>query len=284
MAQRVWFITGASSGFGRSLLELVLRKGEIAVATLRKPEVLDELKTSHSSDKLLVLKLDVTKKAEIKEAFGRGLETFGRIDVVFNNAGYGILGEVEGTPEDDARKMFDTNFWGAANVSQEAVRIFRERNPAGSGGRLFVTSSMVAVHPTLLVGYYSASKAAIDSLTQALKEELDPEWNIKVTLIESGSFETSGRDNASHFPPYPAYDKPHLTTTKLREIIKNTPSRRGDPEKAVDRIYDLAGLEDPPMRLLLGKDAIGRLRAQQVNLLADAEKYESWSEGLGFTD
>lgn len=137
----------------------MLKKGEKAVATLRRPDVLDELKAQYPSDSLLTLRLDVTKSDEIAAAFTKTWEVFGRVDVVFNNAGYGILAEAEGTPEDAARKMFDTNFWGAANVSREAVRFFRESNPPGLGGRLLVTSSISAVNPVATAGYYGASKA-----------------------------------------------------------------------------------------------------------------------------
>ena len=152
-------VTGASSGFGRALTELVLAKGDIAVATLRNPAVLDDLKAQYPPDKLLVLRLDVTIPQEISDAFAKAGEIFGRIDIVFNNAGYGVLAEVEATPEDAARAMFDVNFWGLSNVSREAVRFFRSANPAGAGGRLFNVSSIAAFKPGPTIAYYSASKA-----------------------------------------------------------------------------------------------------------------------------
>ena len=139
------------------MTEYVLKNGDIAVATLRKPEVLDELKKQWPTDKLLVVKLDVTKKQDIIDAFSKAQEVFGRVDVVFNNAGYGVLAEVEGTPEQEARYMFDTNFWGATNVSREAVRFFREVNKP-VGGRILVVSSLVGIKPMALIGYYTASK------------------------------------------------------------------------------------------------------------------------------
>ena len=150
-------VTGASSGFGRLLLEYVLKKGDKAVATLRRPEVLADLKETYPEDKLLLVKLDVTKPEEIIDAFRKAGETFGRIDVVFNNAGYGVLAEVEATPDAAARAMFETNFWGSANVSREAVRFLREENKP-CGGRLIVTSSASGIKPLPLIGYYSASK------------------------------------------------------------------------------------------------------------------------------
>ena len=119
-------VTGSSTGFGRLMTELVLKNGDRAVATLRRPEVLADLASKYGKDKLLVLKLDVTHPEEIKAAFDDAAKHFGRIDVVFNNAGFIAAGETEAISEDSARKMFETNFWGAARVSQEAVRFFRD--------------------------------------------------------------------------------------------------------------------------------------------------------------
>jgi NAD(P)-dependent dehydrogenase (short-subunit alcohol dehydrogenase family) len=119
-----------------------LNQGEIVVATLRKPEVLQELSASYPEDKLLVLKVDVTNPTDIHHAFARTKEVFGRLDVVFNNAGSVIVGEAEMTPIDDARALFDVNFWGAVRVSQETIKFFREVNEPGRGGILLQSSSL----------------------------------------------------------------------------------------------------------------------------------------------
>lgn len=150
-------VTGASSGLGRSMAELILKKGEIAVTTARKPETLDDLKSAYSPSQLLILKLDVTKLQDIKDAFSTAKATFGRIDVVFNNAGYSLAGEIEGTPEADARALFDTNFWGAVNVGKEAVGFFRDENKP-AGGLLLNVSSVLGIHSVPSAGFYSASK------------------------------------------------------------------------------------------------------------------------------
>lgn len=149
-------VTGASAGLGRAMTEHVLAKGDIAIATLRKPEALSDLASKHGPSKLLVLKLDVTKPDEIKAVFAKVKETFGRLDVVHNNAGYSSLGEIEGTPDDVARGIFETNFWGSTNVAKEAVAFFRDVNKP-SGGRLLQVSSMVGVSAMPGLGYYSAS-------------------------------------------------------------------------------------------------------------------------------
>ena len=151
-------VTGASTGFGRILTELVLERGDKAIATLRRPEVLSDLTAKYPSDRLLTVKLDVTKPQEIIDAFAAAKAKFGRIDVVANNAGYGTLGEAEGAEDDVVRAMFETNFWGAANVSREAVRFFREVNPAGVGGRLLQFSSTAGILGMPAASYYSASK------------------------------------------------------------------------------------------------------------------------------
>ena len=151
-------VTGTSSGFGRELTEIVLQNGDIAIATARRPEVLADLVAKYPPDRLLTLKLDVTQPQDIAAAFAAALAKFGRIDVVANNAGYATLGEVEAVADADVRAMFETNFWGAANVSREAVRIFRDVNPAGAGGRLLQFSSMAGLRGSGGAAYYCATK------------------------------------------------------------------------------------------------------------------------------
>lgn len=174
MTAKVWLITGASSGFGRAMTEYVLAKGDIAVATLRKPEALDDLVSKHDKSKLLVLRLDISKKEEIDAVFSRIQQEFGRLDVVYSNAAYGLVAEVEGTPEEAARAMFDgmshvilcsllskvfaVNFWGTINVATASIKFFREVNKPIGGHLLTVTSKAgYSAIPTL--GYYSASKS-----------------------------------------------------------------------------------------------------------------------------
>lgn len=150
-------VTGSAGGFGRSLVELILGGGDIAVATLRSPSALDDLKQAYGESKLLVLPLDVTNIKQIKSAFQAAVDKYGRIDFVYNLAGHGLIGEVEGTPEEDARALFDVNFWGAIRVSNEATRVFREVNKP-QGGHLFVITSLVGVKSMAGTGFYSASK------------------------------------------------------------------------------------------------------------------------------
>jgi len=139
------------------MTKTVLANGDIAIATLRKPSALDNLKAEYPSDKLHILKLDVVNEGDITAAFKYAEEELGHIDIVFNNAGYGLMAEVEGTFHEVARKMFDVNFWGAMNVSKETIRFFREVNKP-QGGKLWNVSSMAGILPVATLGYYSASK------------------------------------------------------------------------------------------------------------------------------
>ena len=151
-------VTGSSSGFGLSMVKLALEKGDKVMATLRKPSDLDDLAGKYPSTELRILKVDVTQPAEVADAFTEAKKQFGRVDVVFNNAGSFVVGEVEGTPEAVARSLMDVNFWGAASVSREAVRFFREENPAGAGGLLLNVSSSSGIVSFTCAGYYAATK------------------------------------------------------------------------------------------------------------------------------
>ena len=150
-------MTASSGGFGRCLVELILKGGDIAVATLRNPSTLDDLKRTYDESKLLVLQLDVTNAEQIRSVFKAATDKFGRIDFVYNLAGQSLISEVEGTPEEVTRALFEVNFWGATRVSSEAVRVFREVNKP-QGGHLFVISSLVGLKSMAGTGFYSASK------------------------------------------------------------------------------------------------------------------------------
>ena len=139
------------------MVELALKHGDKVVATLRKPSDLDDLRQQYPVSQLLILQLDVTKPDEIKAAFAKAKATFGRIDVVFNNAGYAVAGELEAIPDQPAQAMFDVNFWGAVHVSQEAVRFFREDN-SPQGGRLIQNSAGVGLVTLPTLGFYGSAK------------------------------------------------------------------------------------------------------------------------------
>ncbi|TFK87797.1 NAD-P-binding protein [Polyporus arcularius HHB13444] len=276
---RIWLITGASTGFGRRLAELVLKNGEKVVATARRPSALDDLVTKYPADRLLVLKVDVSIAQDIVDAFAATKEKFGRLDVVVNNAAYAAMGELESVSEEEGRAMFDTNFWGAVRVSREAVKFFREVNPPGVGGRLLQISSITGIIGGAGMAYYAASKHALEGVSECLAAELDPAWNIKVTIVEPASFHTEGQAKTVWAPPHPAYSNPELPASRMRNgWSAYTPA--GDANKAVEVLYKLASLPDPPLHFVLGENAILYVRKKLAELAADTDKYESWSQNL----
>ncbi|CAL1707736.1 unnamed protein product [Somion occarium] len=249
-AARVWFITGAGSGFGKLVAELALQHGDHVVATSRTSESLVELQSKFPSDQLLTIRLDVSRTQEIQDGFAAAREKFGRIDVVFNNAGYAIAGELECIPIPAAREVFDVDFWGSAQVSLEAVKFFREVNAPGVGGRLLVTGSLTGVITMPAVGYYSAAKHALQGFHETLASELDPGWNVKITILVPGVFRTAAVGKTVVFPHHPAYTKPNLPSSVVRTLITN-PDIGSDALKAAQKIVKLSDLAEPPAILFL---------------------------------
>jgi len=272
MTGKVWLVTGSSSGFGRLVTESALRHGDKVAATLRKPEVLSDLSSKYSSSQLLTLQLDVTKPDEVKQAFGAAHAHFGRVDIVFNNAGNILFGPVEGTPDDMARNLFELNLWGAVNVTSAAVHCFRELNKP-AGGRLIQNSSVAGISGVPRIGFYSGTKFAMEGISEALAAEVDPAWNIKITLLEPGSFYTGGHGRGDVAPAHPAYKQPDMSKMLRGEGMS-------DPIKGVEIIYRLASLPNPPLHFPLGQDSVSTMVDKAKKLLAAAEEYASWSEAL----
>ncbi|KAF9652802.1 NAD(P)-binding protein [Thelephora ganbajun] len=280
---RVWFVTASSGGFGRSLIELILREGDIAVATLRTPSALDDLKRAYDESKLLVLPLDVTNAEQIKSAFQAATDKYGRIDFVYNLAGYGLIGEAEGTPEEDSRALFEVNFWGATRVSNEAVRVFREVNKP-QGGHLFVISSLVGLQPMAGTGFYSASKHALEGVTEALNLELHPSWGIKITIVEPGCFRTKAiKENLKVLAPHPAYSDDCLASKQLRNFLPAI-ATNNDPQKLSELLYlQVARDSNPPLRLPLGEDAVVVVSGRSADLSKAAQTGGVFSEAVKFS-
>ncbi|KAF8996911.1 NAD(P)-binding protein [Cyathus striatus] len=266
MSPKVWLVTGSSAGLGLSVVKYVLSKGDIAVATLRKPEALSELTAQYGPSQLLVVKLDVAKPDEITSAFAAAIEKFGRIDVVYNNAGYGFLAEFESTPDDFARSMFEVNFWGAANVSREAIRVFRDVNKP-SGGRLLQASSVAGFTGTPTCSYYSASKFALVGLSEAIAKEVDPSWNIKVVILDIGGFKTRALDVIDVVPQHPQYAN---TTSIMRSIFTENKEQIsvGDSDKAGREIHRIAYDDGAPLHVAFGLDSIKGAK-EKIELLKD---------------
>lgn len=261
------------------MTELLLNKGDKVLATLRNLDALSDLSAQFPSSQFLAIQLDVTDSAEVSAAFTRAKDTFGRIDVVFNNAGQCVVGEVESVSEEEARQMFEVNFWGAMYVSKEAVKFFREVNKP-IGGRLLQVSSRVGLVGCAGNALYSASKFALEGLSESFAKELDPAWNIKVTIIEPGPFRTKiFKDNQRLASQHPAYTSPSLPGSQLRQFMVSD-NIDGDADKAVVAIEKLSHLDAVPMRLPLHRKVVASTRDKIKSLTEDVNNFESWSEDL----
>ncbi|KAJ7207164.1 NAD(P)-binding protein [Mycena pura] len=281
---RVWLVTGASSGFGRGLAEAALRNNEnvVAASSCRTPADLDGLAAANP-ERLLVVKCDVTKADDVVAVFARGIERFGRVDVVFNNAGLVMVSEIEGTRESQhaARELFEVNFWGVLAVSREAVRVFRDLNPAGAGGRLLNVSSGFGFVGMPVVGMYCASKFAVEGFTESLRQELDPAWNIKVSIIAPGAFNTGlHTDRTPQFPVPPAYSGAGVPSQAVRDAFRTGSFVHGIADRAVEAMFKFSKLESPPARWAVGKDSIQGTRAKIEQVSKEVDAFESWSDNL----
>ncbi|KIJ24335.1 hypothetical protein M422DRAFT_194779, partial [Sphaerobolus stellatus SS14] len=280
-------VTGASSGLGRAVTEYVLAKGDIVVATLRKPEALADLSKKYDSSKLLVLKLDVKNAAEIKSVFATVKEKFGRLDVVHNNAGYAFLVEAEATPDEMARDLFEVNFWGLVNVSKEAVRFFREVNKPGVGGVLLNASSMAGLAGLPAMSFYSARWswiliiiAAVEGFSEALSKELNPEWNIKIVILALGNFKTNAVQTILDIKLKSLAAYAGGVIDYMRGAF--SPTAGGDPTKAAKEIYRIANDSSIPARtrVLLGADVVGLAKGQIKQLQEDTDASEPLAASL----
>ncbi|KUJ24568.1 NAD(P)-binding protein [Mollisia scopiformis] len=268
---RVFFITGTSTGFGFHLVEEVLAHGDIAVATARKPESLNFKGTNDKN--FLALKLDVTKNENIDSAFKSALDKFGRIDVVVNNAGYGLSGVFEELTEQQVRTQMEVNFFGLTRVTKKAMEVMREQKP--SGGLIQQVTSIGGQRGVPTFSIYCASKWAVEGFTEALSHEVKPEWGIKFTCVEPGGFRTDWAGRSMSFPEkrHPAYD--HIDAKK--QMGQRHGTQAGDPPKGAKAMYELAVMKDPPLRVVIGSDAykaiLGKIEAYGENY----KKYEKIS-------
>lgn len=245
---KVWFITGASKGFGREWTEAALGRGDQVAATARNPATLDALVDTYG-DRVLPLRLDVTDRRAAQAAVQQAAEHFGQLDVVINNAGYGHFGMVEELTEDDLRNQLETNLFGAVWVTQAALPIMREQ----SSGHIIQVSSIGGISAFPSVGAYHASKWALEGLSQSLAQEVAG-FGIHVTLIEPGGYSTDwSGPSASHSEENSAYGD-------VREAARNRPSAAaspGDPTATREPILKIVDATDPPLRVFFGQAPLG---------------------------
>ena len=250
---KVWFITGASRGFGALVTEEVLAKGDAVVATARRPEQLIERFGDHPN--LVAVALDVTDEAEAHAAAKAAVERFGRIDVLLNNAGYGLLGAVEETSAQEVEALFRTNVFGMLAVSRAVLPHMRRQR----SGRVINISSIGGVAASQGWGVYCATKFAVEGLTEAMAIELAP-LGIQATVVEPGFFRTDFLDASSLVTSPTTIADYHETSGAMRNFARGANhAQPGDPSKLAKVLVDFADTPNPPVRLPLGSDTVSRI-------------------------
>jgi NAD(P)-dependent dehydrogenase (short-subunit alcohol dehydrogenase family) len=248
MSNRIWFITGASRGFGRSFAQAALAAGDRVAATARDTSTLDDLVAEHG-EAVLPIELDVTDRDAAFAAIRQAKDRLGGLDVVVNNAGYGVAGAIEELSEEQARRQIEVNLFGALWVTQAALPILREQ---GSGWIVQVSSiGGLAAFP--LTGIYHASKWALEGFSETLRHEVEP-FGIKVLMVEPSGFRTdwagSSMDRAKPIDAYQEIDT--IAKRRSAQQADNNGSQAGNPELAAQALLDTLDRDDPPFRLLLG--------------------------------
>lgn len=266
MTSRVWFITGASRGFGREWTLGVLRRGGRVAACARDTAPIEEIRDEFG-DAVLPLTLDVTDRAAVATAIAATVERFGQIDVVVNNAGYGQYGFVEEVSEDEIRAQMDTNFFGAVWVTQAALPYLRRQR----SGHIVQVTSTAGLVTAADVGVYSASKYALEGLSEALAAEVRP-LGIHVTMIEPGLYDTGFAAQAKRATAIADYADAHAQANEaLGEIL----GAASDPADTVESLLAIVDAKVPPLRLLMGPGMFSLVKSVYD------ERIEEWSSRSG---
>jgi NAD(P)-dependent dehydrogenase (short-subunit alcohol dehydrogenase family) len=268
MANRTWFITGTSRGFGREWALAALERGDRVAGTARDPSSLDDLKEKYG-EAVLPMALDVTDRSAVFDAVRQAHEHFGRLDIVVNNAGYGQFGMVEELTEKDARDQIETNLFGALWVTQAALPFLREQR----SGHFLQVSSIGGISAFPGIGMYHASKWGLEGISQALAGEVK-DFGIKVTLIEPGGFSTDwGGASARHADPLDAYAPVREASQQRRAA--NT---QGDPTASAEAVLRIVDAEDPPLRVFFGSAPLGIAEQDYERRLATWREWQPVSE------
>jgi NAD(P)-dependent dehydrogenase (short-subunit alcohol dehydrogenase family) len=273
---KVWFITGSSTGFGRVLAEAVLEKGDRVIATARKPEQLQDL-ISQYPETAIALSLDVTKLDEIKNTVEKAIAQFGKIDVLVNNAGYGLIGALEEVSDAQIQRNFETNLFGAINVMRAVLPVMRKQQ----SGHIINMSAIGGFTNELGFSIYGGTKFALEGVSEALQGEVAP-LGIKVTIVEPGPFRTDfiGRSLDRAETQMDAYQG---TVGKFLNFLETIEGKQpGDPQKAADAIIQVVNSPNPPLRLVLGKYAYTKFRKKIESLTAELDAWETIAANTDF--
>lgn len=274
---RIWFITGASRGLGAEMVKAALAAGDGVAATARNPDVVR--KKFGDAPNLLALRCDVTAEAEVQEAVRAATAHFGRIDVLVNNAGYGLIGAIEESSAAEVESLYRTNVFGLLNVTRAALPQMR----AQKSGHILNISSLGGYQATAGWGIYCSSKAAVEGISEALFRELGP-LGIRVSIVMPAFFQSDFLEGSSLISTQSVIQDYVDTSGAARAYLQNvakssTPDQPGcPPEKLASAIRMLVESPNPPLRLLLGKSALKRVAEKHANVDADMNAWRSVSE------
>jgi NAD(P)-dependent dehydrogenase (short-subunit alcohol dehydrogenase family) len=275
---RTWFITGASTGFGRLLAEELLKRGERVAATARDTAKVDDLVQQYPRT-AQALNLDVTKPKQITSAAQHAIQAFGHIDVLVNNAGYGVNGAIEEVSEEEFEHMFQTNIYGLIRTTRAFLPHFRERK----SGHIINFSSVGGLIGSPGWGLYNTTKFAVEGFSEALAGEMKP-LGVKVTVIEPGPFRTDFLGRSGKLAEREIADYAQ-TAGKAREYLKTQSGKQpGDPQKAIEAVIAVADADQPPLHLILGKPALNRFRDKLSGWQKEIAAWESVTTGADFPE
>jgi NAD(P)-dependent dehydrogenase (short-subunit alcohol dehydrogenase family) len=274
--KRVWFVTGASRGLGALIARAALDDGNAVVAAGRNVEAIVE--RLGESPALLPVALDVTSEAQAKAAVEAAVAKFGRIDVLINNAGFGLLAAVEESSDADVRRMYDTNVFGLLNVTRAVLPVMRKQR----GGHVMNMSSIGGYRAAAGFGVYSSTKFAVEGITEALHAELKP-LGIHATVVEPGYFRTDFLDASSLLVGKEIIDDYDATSGNVRRFAAGmNHSQPGDPEKLATALVTLADAQTPPLRLALGTDTLKAIAEKNAYVAAETESWKALSSSTDF--
>jgi NAD(P)-dependent dehydrogenase (short-subunit alcohol dehydrogenase family) len=268
-----WFITGTSSGLGRLLTEKALARGDRVAATLRRPEALDDLRAAHG-DRLWVARFDVTDADQARRVVAEAFAALGTIDVVVNNAGYGVFASVEEASDAQIRQVIDTNLLGSIHVVRAALPHLR----AQGHGRILQVSTAGGQTTYPNFSYYHASKWGIEGFCETVAREIEP-FGIGMTIVEPGAAPTGFGDALATAPIMPEYDQGPAGDTR-RAIAGGTFPLVNDPEKIVAAMLDVIDRRETPLRLPLGPDTYRDIRASLVARLAEHDAHRETAQSV----
>ena len=272
----VWFITGCSTGFGRHIAQHVLKLGYRVVVTSRDMEDVQDMAELGDA---LILKLDVTDRSQAEKAVKAAEDHFGGIDVLVNNAGIGYFAAVEESDEKEVRKMFDVNVFGLCRMIHLVLPGMRKRRK----GYIVNLSSIAGLRSFPGLGYYNSTKFAVEGVSEALWQEVEP-LGIKVMLVEPSGFRTDWAGRSANETKHPIADYANTADENVRQLRAVSGHQDGDPARAAAAIVQAIESPNPPHRLLLGNDAFDGANAKLDELREEFAAWESVSRGADFPD